>query len=60
MKRITYIALKSGKNQFTTEVNNPKSLQMIDCSHEIKTDLLLGRKAVTNLDSILKAETLLG
>ena len=25
-----------------------------DCSHEIKICLLLGRKAVTNLDSILK------
>ena len=25
-----------------------------DCSHEMKTCLLLGRKAVTNLDSILK------
>ena len=25
-----------------------------DCSHEIKIHLLLGRKAVTNLDSILK------
>ena len=24
-----------------------------DCSHEIKTRLLLGRKAMTNLDSIL-------
>ena len=30
-----------------------------DCSHEIKTCLLLGRKATTNLESILKAETLL-
>ena len=30
-----------------------------DCSHEIKRCLLLGRKAVTNLGSILKAETLL-
>ena len=30
-----------------------------DCSHEIKRPLLLGRKAVTNLDSILKVETLL-
>ena len=29
-----------------------------DCSHEIKKHLLLGRKAMTNLDSILKAETL--
>ena len=26
-----------------------------DCSHEIKTHLLLGRKSVTNLDSILKS-----
>ena len=25
-----------------------------DCSHEIKRDLLLGRKVMTNLDSILK------
>ena len=25
-----------------------------DCSHEIKTRLLLGRKVMTNLDSILK------
>ena len=26
-----------------------------DCSHDIKTHLLLGRKAMTNLDSILKS-----
>ena len=26
-----------------------------DCSHEIKKHLLLGRKAMTNLDSILKS-----
>ena len=26
-----------------------------DCSHEIKTCLLLGRKAMTNLDSMLKS-----
>ena len=30
-----------------------------DCSHEIKRCLLLGRKVITNLESILKAETLL-
>ena len=30
-----------------------------DCSHEIKRHWLLGRKAMTNLDSILKAEMLL-
>ena len=29
-----------------------------DCSHEIKRCLLLGRKAMTNLDSIVKAEML--
>ena len=26
-----------------------------DCSHEIKNRSLLGRKAVTNLDSVLKS-----
>ena len=26
-----------------------------DCSHEIKINLLLGRKVMTNLDSILKS-----
>ena len=31
-----------------------------DCSHEIKRCLILGRKVMTNLDSIKKAETLLG
>ena len=30
-----------------------------DCSHEIKRGLLLGRKAMTNLDNVVKAETLL-
>ena len=28
-----------------------------DCSHEIKRLLLLGRKVITNLDSIFKRET---
>ena len=27
-----------------------------DCSHEIKRCLLLGRKVITNLDSILKSK----
>ena len=26
-----------------------------DCSHEIKRDLLIGRKVMTNLDNILKS-----
>jgi len=30
-----------------------------DCSHEIKRCLLIEKKVMTNLDSILKAETLL-
>ena len=30
-----------------------------DCSHEIKRRLLLGRKVTTDIDSVIKAETLL-
>ena len=30
-----------------------------DCSHEIKRHMLLERKVMTNLDSMLKTETLL-
>ena len=30
-----------------------------DCSHEIKRHLLLGRKVVTNLDSILKSKDII-
>ena len=33
----------------------PKITADGDCSHEIKRCLLLGRKAMTNLDSILKS-----
>ena len=39
-----------GGSKITTDGN---------CSHEIKRRLLLGRKVMTNLDSISKAETLL-
>ena len=31
-----------------------------DCSHEIKRRLLLGRKVMTNLDSILKSRDITG
>ena len=31
----------------------------IDCSHEIKRRLLLGRKVITNLDSILKSRDII-
>ena len=30
-----------------------------DCSHEIKRHLLLGRKAVANLDSVLKSRDII-
>ena len=30
-----------------------------DCSHEIKRHLLLGRKAMTNLDSVLKSRNII-
>ena len=33
----------------------PKSLQVVIASHEIKRHLLLGRKVMTNLDSIFKS-----
>ena len=36
-----------------------KSLQVLNAAMKLKDHLLLGRKAMTNLDSILKAETLL-
>ena len=35
-------------------LRSPKSTAGGDCNHEIKRHLLLGSKAVTNLDSILK------
>ena len=33
----------------------PESMKMVTCSHDIKRRLLLGRKAMTNLDSLLKS-----
>ena len=37
-------------------LGGPKITADGDCSHEIKRLLLLGRKAMTNLDSILKSK----
>jgi len=37
----------------------PKSLQVVIASHEIKRHLLLGRKVMTDLDSILKSRDIL-
>ena len=45
---------KQWKQWQTLFFGAPKSLQMVDCSHEIKRCLLLGRKAMIKLDNILK------
>ena len=45
---------KQWKQWQTSFLGAPKSLHG-DCSHEIKRRLLLGRKVMTNLDSILKS-----
>ena len=36
-------------------LGGPKIIADCDCSHEVKRHLFLGRKAMTNLDSILKS-----
>ena len=38
----------------TLILGDPKSLQMVTAAMKLKDNLLLGRKAVTNLDSIIK------
>ena len=43
--------MKTGKDYF----GESKITADGDCSHEIKRHLLLGRKVMTNLDSILKS-----
>ena len=44
-----------GKRWQTLFLGAPKITADGDCSHEIKRRLLLGRKALTNLDSVLKS-----
>ena len=46
---------KQWKQCQTLFLGAPKSLQMLNCSHEIKRRLVLGRKVMTNLDSIFKS-----
>ena len=41
--------------QWKTILGGSEIIAEIDCSHEIKRHLLLGRKAMTNIDSILKS-----
>ena len=47
----------NGPCKLSVKVNSPKydSEAEGECSHEIKRHLLLGRKVMTNLDSILKS-----
>ena len=46
---------RGGSDRFFFSPRAPKSLQDDNCSHEIKRFFLLERKAMTNLDSILKS-----
>ena len=41
--------------QYQTILGGSKITADGDCSHEIKRHLLIGRKVMTNLDSILKS-----
>ena len=46
---------KQWKQYQTLYLGGSKITADVDCSHEIKRRLLLGRKVLTNLDSILKS-----
>ena len=52
-----FMANRRGKEEGVTDFIffGPKITADGDCSHEIKRHFLLGRKAMTNLDSILKS-----
>ena len=54
---ITSWQIDGGKMEMVTDFTffGSKITANGDCSHEIKRHLLLGRKAMTNLDSILKS-----
>jgi len=50
------MAYRWGKKEIVTDfiLGGSKITADSDCSHEIERYLLLGRKSMTNLDSILK------
>ena len=58
---ITSRQIEGGKVEALTDFISlgSKSTADGDCSHEIKSCLLFGRKTMANLDSKVKAETLL-
>ena len=43
------------RNGFKKNLLKDKKIADSECSHEIRRQLLLGRKAITNLDSVLKS-----
>ena len=49
------MANRWGNNGNSVNLGGPKITADGNCSHEIKRHLLLERKAMTNLDSILKS-----
>ena len=55
---ITSWQIEGGKVETVTDFIflDSKITAVSDCSHEIKIHLLLGRKAMTNIDSILKSK----
>ena len=57
---ITSLQIEGGKVETVTDFIflGSKITMDSECSHEIKRRLLLGRKAMTNLDSILKSRDL--
>ena len=56
---ITYMQIEGEKVEAVTDFRFLGSKITVDgeCSHEIRRRLLLGRKTLTNLDSVLKAKT---
>ena len=51
--------MKQNKTEADFIVLGSKITADVDCSHEIKRCLLLGRKAMTNQDSILKSRDII-
>ena len=55
---MNYILVREHKEKHVLGKKKRKITADGDCSHEIKRHLLLGRKAMTNLDSILKSRNI--
>ena len=52
---ITSWEVEAENVEVVTDFGGPKITADGDCRHEIRRQLLLGRKAMTNLDSVLKS-----